>query len=116
VPWYALYNAVLALGCRAIQMTESVESPSSFQDSENVAWQYFQNAFSVHMDLLYHKSNFTAIQARPYPISFSSLFLSLPPPLTKSKLRFEADEWFVGADCNGQLKFCPDTFEIKNLC
>lgn len=72
VPWYALYNAVLALGCRAMQMSESVESPLNFQDSENVAWQYFQNAFSVHTELLYHKSNFTAIQVRPCSISISS--------------------------------------------
>jgi hypothetical protein len=61
-PWYALYNAVLALGCRAIQMTESIESPSSFQDSENVAWQYFYNAFGVHTELLYHKDNYIAIE------------------------------------------------------
>lgn len=63
ISWYALYNAVLALGCRAIQMTESVESPSKFQDSENAAWQYFHNAFGVQSELLYHKNYLIAIQA-----------------------------------------------------
>lgn len=89
-------------------MTESIENPCSFQDSENVAWQYFYNAFSVHTDLLYHRSNFTAIQVRSCQISLTSLALpslALPPefPLISCKIksRLEADGWFVGIDRNG---------------
>jgi hypothetical protein len=75
-------------------MTDSVESPSSFQDSENVAWQYFHNAFSVHTELLYHNSNLTAIQARPCPISLSSLSQASLPfpyelPLISYKIKIE---------------------------
>ena len=59
-----------------------------------MAWQYFQNAFSVQTDLLYHKSNFTAIQVCPCSISISSP--TRPPPPINPKLRFEADEREAG--------------------
>jgi hypothetical protein len=55
-------------------MTESVETPPSFQESEDLAWQYFHNAFGVHAEFLYHKNNYTAIQV------CHSFFGFLPSP------------------------------------
>lgn len=60
--WYALYNAVLASGCRASKMTIAGETPSSFKDSEEEAQQYFKNAFSVHTELIYQRTDLTSVQ------------------------------------------------------
>jgi hypothetical protein len=70
--WYALYNAVLAIGCRASEMSVSIESPSSFQDSEKEAWQYFRNAFSVHTELLYQRTDIAAVLVCHPPTSIRS--------------------------------------------
>jgi hypothetical protein len=50
-------------------MSVSIESPSSFQDSEKEAWQYFRNAFSVHTELLYQRTDITAVLVCPLHIN-----------------------------------------------
>jgi hypothetical protein len=42
-------------------MSVLIDSPASSQDSEKEAWQYFRNAFSVHTELLYQKTDIVAV-------------------------------------------------------
>ncbi|OAL50323.1 hypothetical protein IQ07DRAFT_587004 [Pyrenochaeta sp. DS3sAY3a] len=59
--WYALRNAVYASGCK-VHMVQS--SPTnSFESSQNCSWRYFENAMSVHTELIYMRSGLMAIQA-----------------------------------------------------
>lgn len=58
--WYALRNVVYAAGCRSIL---SKEHPTPFCVGQGHGWQYFQNALSVHTDLLYSRTNLMAVQA-----------------------------------------------------
>ncbi|KAJ8117753.1 hypothetical protein OPT61_g1124 [Boeremia exigua] len=59
--WYALRNAVYASGCK-VHMVQS--SPTnSFESSQNSSWKYFENAMSVHTELIYMRSGLMAIQA-----------------------------------------------------
>jgi hypothetical protein len=60
--WYALYNAVLTSGCRALKMAADGESPASFQESQAESLEYFKNALSVHAEMLYQKTDLTAVQ------------------------------------------------------
>lgn len=57
--WYALYNVILALGCRACI---SCGTPKSFLESEKEAWAYFDNTISVQSDLMYQKTSLQAVQ------------------------------------------------------
>ncbi|EXJ59128.1 hypothetical protein A1O7_06559 [Cladophialophora yegresii CBS 114405] len=57
--WYALYNVVLALGCRACLSSGTLKS---FRDSENEAWAYFDNTVSVQSNLMYQKTSLQAVQ------------------------------------------------------
>ncbi|KIV94020.1 hypothetical protein PV10_05183 [Exophiala mesophila] len=59
--WYALRNVVYAYGCRASVFKEAV--PETWVDAQNTAWGYFENALSVHTELVYFKSNLSAVQA-----------------------------------------------------
>ncbi|OAL34609.1 hypothetical protein AYO20_06026 [Fonsecaea nubica] len=59
--WYALRNTVYAAGCR-ITLSEGAY-PSAFFEARTQAWRYFENALSVHTDLVYGRSGITAIQA-----------------------------------------------------
>ncbi|OCT45439.1 putative fungal specific transcription protein [Cladophialophora carrionii] len=58
--WYALRNVVYAAGCRQIMARER-SGPLLL--GQGYGWQYFQNALSVHTDLLYARSSLMAIQA-----------------------------------------------------
>lgn len=58
--WYALRNVVYATGCRKAMAREL---PGPFLVGQGYGWQYFQNAPSVHTDLLYSRSSFMAVQA-----------------------------------------------------
>ena len=58
--WYALRNAVYAAGC---QIESSRVQSAASHDTQAQAWQFFENALSVHTELLYAPSNITAIQA-----------------------------------------------------
>lgn len=68
--WYALRNAVYASGCRALGVTQG-HSPQTEMCSKS--WRYFENALSVHTDLLYSRTSLMAVQAlilmvcQPYP-------------------------------------------------
>lgn len=59
--WYALRNTVYAAGCK-IMMTHDSHS-DAFARAQAQAWTYFENALSVHTDLIYVRSDITAIQA-----------------------------------------------------
>ncbi|KAJ6084236.1 fungal-specific transcription factor domain-containing protein [Penicillium sp. IBT 16267x] len=58
--WQALYNAVLASGCRA---TLSEETAEAFQTSGREAWSYFQKALSFETRILHGATDLMAIQA-----------------------------------------------------
>lgn len=58
--WQALYNAVLASGCRA---TLSQETAEAFKTSGREAWGYFQNALSFESRILHGATDLMAIQA-----------------------------------------------------
>ncbi|EXJ76280.1 uncharacterized protein A1O5_00788 [Cladophialophora psammophila CBS 110553] len=59
--WYALRHTVYASGCR-ITLSLGVY-PSAFIEARTQAWRYFENALSMHTDLIYGRSGVTAIQA-----------------------------------------------------
>ncbi|VUC32619.1 unnamed protein product [Clonostachys rosea] len=59
--WYALRNTIYASGCRVSLCAES--DPESFTRSRAESWKYFENALSVHTDLLYVSSDIMSIQA-----------------------------------------------------
>ncbi|KAH0829252.1 putative fungal specific transcription protein [Fonsecaea pedrosoi] len=59
--WYALRNVVYAFGCRASTYRETV--PESWAEAQRKSWQYFENALSVHTELVYFRSNLSAVQA-----------------------------------------------------
>lgn len=58
--WYALRNAIFAVGCQ-IELRKA--KPTGLANTNTQAWQFFENAMSVHTELLYAPSNTTAIQA-----------------------------------------------------
>lgn len=59
--WFALRNVVYAFGCRASIYREAV--PESWGDAQRKSWQYFENALSVHTELVYFRSNISTVQA-----------------------------------------------------
>jgi hypothetical protein len=59
--WYALRYTVYASGCRIVL---SKLSPSTrFAEAQDRAWQFFENALSVHTELLYCTTGLLAVQA-----------------------------------------------------
>ena len=59
--WYALRNTIYAAGCR-ISIAGSA-NPSAHAEANIRAWRYFQNALSVHVDLLGVRSDTANIEA-----------------------------------------------------
>lgn len=59
--WYALRNVVYAFGCRASTFNEAV--PESWGEAQRKSWPYFENALSVHTELVYFRSSLSAVQA-----------------------------------------------------
>ncbi|KIW06082.1 uncharacterized protein PV09_03253 [Verruconis gallopava] len=59
--WYALRNAVYASGCKVY--LSRLSRSNSFVKSQEQAWKYFENALSVHTELIYMRSSLMAIQA-----------------------------------------------------
>ncbi|KAH7013830.1 fungal-specific transcription factor domain-containing protein [Ilyonectria destructans] len=59
--WYALRNIIYASGCR-FSLSEA-SSRTAFTESRTQSWKYFENALSVHTDLLYVNTDLTSIQA-----------------------------------------------------
>ncbi|EXJ63292.1 uncharacterized protein A1O5_11613 [Cladophialophora psammophila CBS 110553] len=56
--WYALRNAVYAVGCRF-----ELSGRASFRKAYRTAWSYFENALAVHTELLYFRTSLFAVQA-----------------------------------------------------
>lgn len=71
VAWYALRNAVYAVGCRS---AAAVENKKDFVEIQQESVQYFHNAFSVHSDLLYMPNGLMAIQALVVMVSCLDCF------------------------------------------
>lgn len=59
--WYALRNVVYACGSRIAHYREG--QATSWLEAQRQGWRYFQNAFSVHSDLVYSWSSVVAVQA-----------------------------------------------------
>ncbi|KAH7351463.1 fungal-specific transcription factor domain-containing protein [Pyrenochaeta sp. MPI-SDFR-AT-0127] len=59
--WYALRNAVYASGCK-VYLAQQCQT-DSFDLSQAESWKYFENALSVHTELVYMRSGLMAIQA-----------------------------------------------------
>jgi hypothetical protein len=73
--WYALRHVIYATGCRYLLSKQ--DHPASFVEAQRRAWQYFQNALSVHTDLLFVKTSILAVQALAAMVS--SFYLSRSP-------------------------------------
>lgn len=58
--WKALLNAVLASGCRA---TLSNDTTSTFKESSNESWGYFQNALNYEPKLVHSATDLLSVQA-----------------------------------------------------
>ncbi|KAI9836763.1 MAG: hypothetical protein M1819_000928 [Sarea resinae] len=59
ISWYALYNAVLAIGCRTFL---AAESTYDFRSAEEEALGYFKNALAVHMELVHSRTSLMSVQ------------------------------------------------------
>lgn len=59
--WYALRHTVYASGCRITLSKLSSSTP--FAEAQERAWQFFENALSVHTELLYCTTGLLAVQA-----------------------------------------------------
>ena len=60
-----------AAGCRIT--LSNAPYPSAFIESRNQSWWYFENALSVHTELIYARSDVVAIQALAVMVSNLSL-------------------------------------------
>jgi len=56
--WYALRNIIYALGCR-IEMSKR----TTFTNAAQMSWPYFENALSMHTDILYMPASVVGVQA-----------------------------------------------------
>ncbi len=56
--WYALRNIIYALGCRY-----DMSPTSTLLESSQKSWVYFENALSVHTDLMFLPSSIVGVQA-----------------------------------------------------
>ncbi|KAJ3545769.1 hypothetical protein NM208_g2356 [Fusarium decemcellulare] len=59
--WYALRNTIYAYGARQLLAKQS--KPQAFRDAIQLGNRYFQNALSVHSDLLFLSTSRVAVQA-----------------------------------------------------
>lgn len=58
--WYALRNTVYASGCRSVL---GKDHSISFVDAQARAWSFFENALSVHTEILFNPTGLSAVQA-----------------------------------------------------
>lgn len=80
--WYALRNTIYAAGCR-IEMSKH----STLRDCNQVAWGYFENALSVHTEVLYFRTSMVGIQALTLMVRGDTEF-DVEAMLTKCRLTF----------------------------
>jgi hypothetical protein len=59
--WYAMRNTVYAWGCR-LEMSRE-HGVGVFAEAQSQAWRYFENALSVHTELIYSESGLLAVEA-----------------------------------------------------
>ena len=59
--WYALRNIIYAYGCR-IEISKTSHR-QKIAESQTKAWAYFENALSVHTELIYTRTDMSAVQA-----------------------------------------------------
>ncbi|KAI1616602.1 fungal-specific transcription factor domain-containing protein [Exophiala viscosa] len=67
--WYALRNVVYAFGCR-IELSKC----SSFKEATQSAWDWFENALSVHTEVLYFRTSIVGVQALTLMAYFTQNF------------------------------------------
>lgn len=68
--WYALRNVVYATGSRIL-----VSKTGTFREACEVSWGWFENALSVHTEILYLKTSILGIQALALMVGGGSCFL-----------------------------------------
>ena len=56
--WYALRNTIYASGCRIMMSADR-----NFKQSSIAALGYFENALSVHTEILYSRTSIVGVQA-----------------------------------------------------
>ncbi|KIW32374.1 uncharacterized protein PV07_03926 [Cladophialophora immunda] len=56
--WYAMRNVIFASGCRALLSRES-----TYIEAQRQSWPYFENALSVHSELLCFRASVMGVQA-----------------------------------------------------
>lgn len=56
--WYALRNIIFASGCR-----HEMSTRSTLLESSRASWPYFENALSVHTELVFMPSSIIGVQA-----------------------------------------------------
>ncbi|KAJ2905583.1 hypothetical protein MKZ38_004877 [Zalerion maritima] len=56
--WYALRNIIYASGCRIV-----LSKHATFQEANRSAWEWFENALSVHTEILYFRTSLVGVQA-----------------------------------------------------
>lgn len=59
--WYALRNAVYAIGSRLACSEDAL--PASYVVARDMSRKYLENALSVHLELLYMRTDSTAVEA-----------------------------------------------------
>lgn len=59
--WYTLRNIVFAIGCR--YAVSRGGRPANYIAAQRQSWGYFENALSVHTNLVYMPSDISAIEA-----------------------------------------------------
>ena len=64
--WYALRNVIYAFGCRIEQC-----KCSSFKEATQLAWVWFENALSVHTEVLYFRTSIVGVQALTLMVSLT---------------------------------------------
>jgi len=69
--WYALRHVVYATGCRYLLSKE--DRPGAFAEAYEGGWKFFQNALSVHTDLLFVNTSLLAVQALAAMVNLPSL-------------------------------------------
>lgn len=66
--WYALRNAIFATGCRIV-----LSRTRSFSEAKRESWQYFQNALSMNVQLLYLRTSLMSVQTMTIMVLCNSL-------------------------------------------
>ncbi|KAK5199661.1 hypothetical protein LTR92_000202 [Exophiala xenobiotica] len=56
--WYALRNVIYASGSRTV-----LAKTKSFRQANQLAWRWFENALSVHTEILYFRTSLIGVQA-----------------------------------------------------